>query len=119
MVLSRSEALKKTSPFPHFIEISAKTGEGIEGLLQEIPRLLLNDLDLTQEVSLTQLRHKKALEEGEMYLLKVIEELHNKVSPEWLTFDLKSCLGALRSIMGLDITESILSSIFSKFCIGK
>lgn len=110
---------KKSSPFPDFLEISAKTGEGIEDLLQEIPRLLLNDLALNQELTLTQLRHKKALEEGESYLLKVIDALHQNVSPEWLTFDLKSSLGALSSIMGLDITESILSSIFSKFCIGK
>ncbi|WP_410053482.1 hypothetical protein, partial [Enterococcus sp. 2CBP] len=45
--------------------------------------------------------------------------LRTGVSPEFLTLDMRQCLSELGKIMGTNITEDILSAIFSKFCIGK
>lgn len=105
--------------FEHQIHISAKTGDHIEGLYSKISEMMLDAHHLQDQIYLTELRHKIALEEGYEHLKKVIEGLSASTSPEWLTFDLKSALRSLSQIIGFDITESVLSSIFSKFCIGK
>ena len=52
-------------------------------------------------------------------LKTLIEGLQTEVSPEFLSADMRSCLKHLGSIIGVDISEEILSAIFSKFCVGK
>ena len=49
----------------------------------------------------------------------VIEGLKTAVSPEFVSADLRKVLSELGMIIGTNITEDILSAIFSKFCIGK
>ncbi len=68
---------------------------------------------------LTELRHKQALQEAATLLDVVIKGLGGNISAEFLLFDLRSSLKALGKIIGSDITEDILSAIFSRFCIGK
>lgn len=99
--------------------VSAKSFEGIEPLQNQIKALLMNQVNLTEEIYLTQERHKFALEEALEHLTKVITALESQTSPEWVTYDLKASLQALSKIIGFDLTESILGEIFSRFCIGK
>ncbi|MCH9633931.1 MAG: tRNA modification GTPase MnmE [Chlamydiae bacterium] len=106
-------------PFSKILHASAQTGLGLGALYKQIPALLMEKIQLTDEIYLSQIRHKKALQEAREWLSKVILGLKSGESPEWLTFDLKSSLKALSSIIGFNITESILSNIFSRFCIGK
>ncbi len=113
------QAKQEELPFKETLQISAQKGDGLDRLYSSIPKLLMGEINLTSEIYLTEIRHKDALEEANKLLEKVIHELQKESSPEWMTFDLKSCLRSLSSIIGMDITENILSSIFSKFCIGK
>lgn len=110
---------KEGIPFENQIEVSAKTGLGIDVLCQKMVDLTLCVNPSLDQIYLTELRHKNALEEASGYLKEVIVGLKEQKSPEWLSFDLKSSLKSLSSVIGFDITENILSSIFSKFCIGK
>jgi tRNA modification GTPase len=48
-----------------------------------------------------------------------MEGLIQEISPEFLTADLRGALVELGRIIGTDVGEDILSSIFSQFCIGK
>jgi tRNA modification GTPase len=48
-----------------------------------------------------------------------VEGLENQVSAEFVSMDIRDALKELNTILGLDITEEILTEIFSKFCIGK
>ena len=105
--------------FENQVEISAKTSQNIESLYQKISQMMVQKVHLKDQIYLTEVRHKDALKKAYEYLLKVTEGLDVEASPEWLSFDLKSALGSLSQIIGFDVTESILSSIFSKFCIGK
>ncbi len=101
------------------IEISAKTGRGFESLCAQILEKTLPKAACQDQIFLTEARHKKSLQEAYDHLKKVIDGLESGQSAEWLSYDLKSSLRSLSEIMGMDITESILSNIFAKFCIGK
>jgi len=106
----------------HFnsVKISAKENLGIETLKSAIESHLFSGHGPTEEgVVLTELRHEQALQQASTLLQEVILGLKSTISPEFLLFDLRSCLKALGTIIGSDITEDILSAIFSRFCIGK
>lgn len=103
----------------HEVKISAMKGDNIESLYQEIHQMMISSAHYKDQVYLTERRHKEALVAAKEHLDQVISGLKTSSSPEWLTFDLKSALKKLSEVIGIDVTESILSSIFSKFCIGK
>jgi tRNA modification GTPase len=100
------------------LSISAKTGEGLEDLKREILQRLEKSVS-KEEVILTQERHHGALSRAIEHLETVIQGLQEGSSPEFLAFDLRSSLNELGTILGIDITEEVLSAIFSKFCLGK
>lgn len=101
------------------ISLSAKTGINIDLLFRKISEMTTSHIHLKDQIYLSELRHKNALEKAYKNLNKVISGLETESSPEWLTFDLKNALKNLGEIIGLNITEDILSNIFSRFCIGK
>jgi tRNA modification GTPase len=102
------------------IEVSAKEGRGLDGLRAAIDAVIWRDgPPAKDQIVLTSARHKEALQNAEEALGRVISGLQGEVSPEFVTMDMRACLTALGKVIGTDITESILSSIFSRFCIGK
>lgn len=102
------------------IKVSAKTGEGIEALKKEIQKVIWqNGLPAKDEVVITQLRHKQALEHAIAACERLIDGLQSGVSAEFLSSEMRLVLMELGTIIGTDITEDILTSIFSKFCVGK
>jgi tRNA modification GTPase len=102
------------------IDISAKTGTGIEALRAAIDRKIWRTGPPSkEEVVITNLRHKQALDEALVSLQLVIEGLKSRVSAEFVASDMRRALIHLGTIIGADITEEILSAIFSKFCVGK
>ncbi len=110
----------QTLDFPHSIAISAKERVGIEELQEKINQVIWqNGPPEKEEITLTNLRHKEALVQAIEALGKVIDGLQTGVSPEFLSLDIRQCLKELGKIIGTNISEDILSSIFSKFCIGK
>ncbi len=108
------------TPFPHTLSISAKEGTGLEELKKVIERSIWqNGVPPRGELLVTSLRHKESLLEAIAALQSTIKGLCENVSPEFLIVDLRACLTALGRIIGNNISEAILSSIFSQFCIGK
>lgn len=107
-------------PFPLVLNISAKERIGIEELKRTIDRLIWQEgAPSKDEVFITTLRHKEALTQAVQNIDKVIEGLREQVSPEFLSADVRGALTELGRVVGTNITEDILSSIFSQFCIGK
>jgi tRNA modification GTPase len=49
----------------------------------------------------------------------VIMGLKEGNSPEFIVMDLKEVLKLLASLVGIDVTEDVLTALFSKFCVGK
>lgn len=102
------------------VEISAKKRQGLDKLHQAIDRIVWeNGPPSKEELLITNVRHKEALTKAIEACNAVIQGLRTDISPELITMDMRLVLKSLGSIIGKDITEDILSAIFSKFCIGK
>lgn len=100
--------------------LSAKELTGIDELKQAIEKIVFKGKEFDKdEVILTQKRHKKALELTIESCQKVLTGLQNNISPEFSCSDLRYGLKQLATIIGTDVTEDILTEIFSKFCLGK
>ena len=114
------QADRPTLPFPHQVEVSAKEGWGLEELKQAIHAILLKGtLPSKEEVMITSQRHFHALDQAARSLETVLSGLEEQRSPEFLVSDIRAALKALGTIIGINISEEVLSSIFSKFCVGK
>jgi tRNA modification GTPase len=102
------------------ISISAKNGLGLESLRRAIDeKVWKKGPPSKEEVVITNARHKQALDQAIDALEVLIAGLQEGVSPEFLASDMRRSLSELGTILGADITEDILTAIFSKFCVGK
>lgn len=111
---------KETLPYSHVVEVSAKEGNGIDALKKEIHKVIWKEGPPSkEEVLLTSERHHQALGNAIAALKTVSEGLQTDISPEFLVSDLRLALKELGTIIGMNITEEVLSAIFSKFCVGK
>lgn len=107
-------------PLPHFVEISAKNKIGLGLLHRKIDEVIWEKGPPSkEELLITNIRHKEALETSIQACRKVVAGMKTGISPEFLSMDMRLCLSELGKIIGTNITEDILSAIFSKFCIGK
>lgn len=105
---------------PHVTTLSAKHRHGLDDLKKKIDEVIwTHGPPSKEEILITNIRHKEALTESIHAGRRVITGLRQDVSPEFLTLDMRQCLSELGKIIGTNITEDILSAIFSKFCIGK
>lgn len=115
-----THAEKEDLPFSHVVEVSAKLGSGIDQLKQEIHQVIWDKGPPSkEEVIITSERHHQALGNAIAALQTVAEGLQTEISPEFLVSDLRLTLKELGTIIGMNITEGVLSAIFSKFCVGK
>ncbi|MDE3055620.1 MAG: tRNA uridine-5-carboxymethylaminomethyl(34) synthesis GTPase MnmE [Verrucomicrobiota bacterium] len=102
------------------LAISATEGSGLEKLQQAIVEKVWNDGALPQgEVLITNLRHYRALVQALQSAERSLEEVRNEAFPELIVVGVREALQELGTILGIHITEEILSAIFSKFCLGK
>lgn len=110
----------ETLPYSHVVEVSAKEGLGVQALKDEIHTVLWEKGPPSkEELLLTSERHYQALGNAISALRTVIDGLQTEISPEFLVSDLRQALKELGTIIGMNITEDVLSAIFSKFCVGK
>lgn len=97
------------------IALSARTGEGIDLLREELRRHALGDGG--GEFSARE-RHVAALEQAWRHLRAAQTALAH-ATPELVAEDLRSAQYALGEITGTFTSDDLLGAIFSSFCIGK
>jgi tRNA modification GTPase len=114
------ENLAGQIPEASLVSISALHGSGIERLKKAIHTLVLNgQLETSVETILSNLRHKRAIEDAREALCEALKSLGAKLSSEFITLDVREALEALGEIVGETTSEEVLDRIFSQFCIGK
>lgn len=106
---------KRISPL--FLEISAKTGSGLD----ELRSALISRVgSAAREGTLvTNARHAAVLRDAARCLSAVSDGLDRQLPTDLLAEDLRAALASLGTITGEITTDEILGEIFSKFCIGK
>lgn len=115
----QEEDLKALVEHP-IVSISAKEEEGIDCLEQKIKELFFaGNLTFNDEVYITNMRHKTALEEAKKSILLVEESIDMGMPEDFYSIDLMNAYEALGSIIGEAVGEDLVNEIFSKFCTGK
>jgi tRNA modification GTPase len=110
--------IEQYQPFsPVFI--SAKNGEGVEELKNELlNQVSLKDISV-DDVMVTNIRHVEALQNTQASLDNVLDGIDDPVTSDFLAMDIRQALHHLGEITGQVSTDDLLDNIFSKFCIGK
>lgn len=102
------------------VEISAKTGEGMEELYGIIKDMFFHGkLSMNDEVYITNLRHKQALAEAEQSLEQVLSSIDRNMPEDFLSIDLMAAYEQLGTILGESLDDDLANEIFDKFCMGK
>lgn len=101
------------------IEVSAKTGEGIEHLKQRIADLVLAGKVDTSGNIVTEERHRDALARARESLVSAKTAVQSGMPVECVALDVKQAYTALGEITGDTADEAVIDKIFSKFCVGK
>lgn len=102
------------------IPISATLGAGIDELKTAIKEQLISDRSMeTEEVVVTSIRHKEALENTVRSLQNALEAIKANATEEIIAVDFRLALDHLGKITGETTPEDVLNHIFANFCIGK
>lgn len=102
------------------VSISAKEEEGIDRLEQQIKEMFFEgNLTFNDEIYITNVRHKAALEEAKRSILLVEDSIEMGMPEDFYSIDLMNAYEALGSIIGEAVGEDLVNEIFSKFCTGK
>lgn len=102
------------------IEISAKEEKGIDRLEEIVKEMFYHgEISFNNEIYITNIRHKTALERAKDSLMKVIESIENDMPEDFYSIDLMDTYETLGSITGEMVGEDLVNEIFSKFCMGK
>lgn len=113
-----NEKLKGVSDY--IIKISALNNIGIEDLYEKISELFnLNEINLDNEIVITNVRHKNLISKSIENLKKTKETIQNNMPLDIIAIFIKDILEDLANITGEMVSEDIINEIFSKFCLGK
>ena len=98
--------------------ISARTGEGLDALIDEIQECLAGKAADSSVFSRS--RHFDKLDRALGSVVRAISALESRLVPwELVSEELRDCLRSFDGIVGRIDVEDVLGRIFSSFCIGK
>ncbi len=116
--LEKLEEIKNTKK--PIIKISAKTKQGLEELYNKILEMFsLNELEINDGEVVTNIRHKDLIKKANNNIKEAKKEINLNSPIDLVAIYLKQALEELSSITGENVSEDIISEIFSKFCLGK
>lgn len=102
------------------VEVSCKTGGGIESLKDAIKELVWSGEIKTEMLqAMINSRHQDALKRAREATARAVEALRAGATLELAAMDLRIAVNAVGEIVGKTATEDLLDMIFSQFCIGK
>lgn len=109
--------------FPEGVEVvrtSTKNDQGMDRLKDNLINFVRTNTPAESEGAvITNLRHKRALDEAADALEKASAKAAAKESAEFVACHLQETMLSLGKITGEVTTEDVLNEIFSRFCIGK
>ncbi|MBR4995905.1 MAG: tRNA uridine-5-carboxymethylaminomethyl(34) synthesis GTPase MnmE [Alistipes sp.] len=101
------------------VRLSAKTGEGVDELLERLLSAFDADSVYRGDVVVSSQRHYEALRLADESLRSAQMALRQSLPADLLSEDIRQVLYHLGTITGQISSDEILQNIFSHFCIGK
>lgn len=93
---------------------------GMEELEETIRNMFFEgELKHNNELVVTNLRHKEALQDALHSLQLVERSIEDGMPEDFYSIDLTSAYASLGKIIGEEVDEDVVNEIFSKFCMGK
>ncbi|MGE4385134.1 MAG: tRNA uridine-5-carboxymethylaminomethyl(34) synthesis GTPase MnmE [Endomicrobiaceae bacterium] len=127
LVLNKSDLPQKTAladvckiyPFKEFVNFSSIKQSKIEDILEKI--FVILNLEQTAEKSefLLNARQYDLVCKVKTELDNVLMLIEEENSDEIVSFEAQNALLLLNEILGFDVNQDILNTVFSKFCVGK
>ena len=101
------------------IRVSAKTGKGVEALVDVLKSAVDASAAYAGDVIVSNQRHYEALTQAREALDASLSAMREGLPSDLLSEEIRQVLYHLGSITGEISSEDILQNIFSRFCIGK
>ncbi len=106
-------------PMPPAVEVSAKTGAGLEALSQAVAELFPRETGSAYGELLTNARQAQAARRALESVERARAALEAGVTPDALLTDVEEALSALGELTGQSVGEDVTDRIFQRFCVGK
>ena len=118
-VISADQMKERAGNIP-VISVSAKEEQGIREFEDKIKEMFLKgDISFNDQIYITNVRQKNALEQALESMKKVIQSIEDGMPEDFYSIDLMDVYESLGSIIGESVGEDLINEIFSKFCMGK
>ena len=120
LVVRTKMDLKQADPSvgkPAGVAISAKTGAGVDRLLDVIAELAEERMSSREPTLLTLERHRRGFQEARQALAATL--VPGAAEPELIAEDLRRAALAMARIVGRIGAEDVLGEIFARLCVGK
>jgi tRNA modification GTPase len=102
------------------VEISALTGAGIDALERAIQKVVFEGRVVGGEMALvSSTRHRDVLRRVQEGVSAAVDARANGLPLDFVSIGLRSAVHALGEITGESVSETLLETIFGRFCIGK
>ncbi|MDD4694652.1 MAG: tRNA uridine-5-carboxymethylaminomethyl(34) synthesis GTPase MnmE [Firmicutes bacterium] len=113
------EEISSLIPSIQILPLSLTEKTGLDAFMLELEKQVgFGGVEVVEEVLITRVRHKKALEKAKDALKNAISFL--SISPlDLIAIDLRMAYSALGEITGHTVKEDVIDRIFQEFCLGK
>lgn len=101
------------------LESALTEGKGVEELAETVEKMVYGgEVSQSENVLVTNVRHKNLLDEGERCMIDAIEMTQMRQPLEFIEIDVNRCYEALGEIIG-ETAADIIDKVFERFCLGK
>lgn len=119
-VVTEEDIRQNKSAAGTIIKTSMKDRVGIELFIETVKDMFFHgDITYNDEVYITNVRHKEALQNAYDSLLQVHKSIEENMPEDFYTIDLMGAYEKLGLIIGESVEDDLINEIFSKFCMGK
>ena len=103
---------KHTEPNSYGVRIAE-----LENKIEEM--FHFSQIDVNQEIIVTNERHRNAIIKAKTEMKKVLKENQERIPMDMLSIELQNAIQHLGEITGESVNEEVINGIFKKFCLGK